>query len=112
MLVYHNQQSFKHDKYFNERVEKKSVLTKILNINEEGEMPARYTDFYVNKHLLSDEEDLLQIGQANEIEFEQITHSKNEESMQNVWPKINDRREFKLNGVVLNLAQFQTVIER
>ena len=37
-------------------------------------MDAKYTEFFVNKNQLSDETDLLQLGQNDEIEYGSITH--------------------------------------
>ena len=86
MLVYYNQNSFKQDGYSTERIEKKSVLTKIRNVYEEGYMDAKYTEFFVNKNQLSDETDLLQLGQNDEIEYATITHTESKASKSNQWP--------------------------
>ena len=50
MLVYHNQNSFKSENYSSERIEKKSVLTKIKNVYETEKLSSRKTDFFVNKN--------------------------------------------------------------
>ena len=49
-------------------------MTKIRNIYEQEKMSASYTDFFINKYQLSDEVDLLQLGQADEVEYETITY--------------------------------------
>ena len=66
MSVFHNQYSFRSDGYGDERIDRKSVMTKIRNIYQE-EMGASYTDFFVNKYELSDEVNFLQLGQTDEI---------------------------------------------
>ena len=86
MLVYYNQNSFNQDEYSGERIEKKSVLTKIRHVYEEGLMDAKYTEFFVNKNQLSDEADLLQLGQSDDIEFATITHTESKPSKANQWP--------------------------
>ena len=86
MYVYQNQHSFKSESYSDERIEKKSVLTKIRHVYEEGLMDAKYTEFFVNKNQLSDEADLLQLGQSDDIEFATITHTESKPSKANQWP--------------------------
>ena len=86
MLVYYNQNSFNQDEYSGERIEKKSVLTKIRHVYKEGLMDARYTEFFVKKNQLSDEADLLQLGQSDEIEYATITHTESKASKANQWP--------------------------
>ena len=53
MVVYHNQPKFRQNKYFEDSISKESVLTKIFHTN--GAYDALYTDFFVNKHELTDE---------------------------------------------------------
>ena len=49
-------------------------------------MDAKYTEFFVNKNQLSDEADLLQLGQSDDIEFATITHTESKPSKANQWP--------------------------
>ena len=56
MKVYHNQRSFQSNKYNKARIEKKSTVSSIEGPNESK---ATGTEFFVNKHKLSDEVDLL-----------------------------------------------------
>ena len=112
MAVFHNQYSFRSDGYGDERIDRKSVMTKIRNIYQKEEMGASYTDFFVNKYELSDEVNFLQLGQTDEIEYETITHTPSDVSKSNTWPTKDNRVTFKLNSVLLNLSQEQTNIER
>ena len=76
-------------------------------------MSAKETEFFIKKNLLSDEVNLLNLGQSDENEFEQITHSSSVASnFKNTWPTKDDRVTFRLQSVRLNLSQEQTVTER
>ena len=112
LVVYHNEPEFKHDSYNDERIETKSVLTKIRTVYE-GDMTAGFTDFFVKKNALSDETGLIQLGYDDEIEFYSIEHEEQPyDSRDNIWPTRENRSLYKLNSVLLNLSQRQTVIER
>ena len=67
-------------------------------------MTAGSTAFFVNKHELSDEIDLLQLGQADEIEFVTITHGKGGKSAAKNWPTKEKRELFKLNSALFSLS--------
>ena len=51
MVVYHNQPKFRPDAYSEDSISKESVLTKIFNPYGAG---AQYTEFFINKHELTD----------------------------------------------------------
>ena len=57
MVVYLNQSKFKADAFSEDSITKESVLTKIGS--HDGADSAKHTEFFVNKHKLTDEVDLV-----------------------------------------------------
>ena len=60
-------------------------MKRIRTLNANGLM-AQFTDFFLNKHKLSDEVEMLQLGQVDTTEFFTITNSVSQESNSNTWP--------------------------
>ena len=56
MVVYHNQPKFRPDAYFADSISKESVLTKIKVYDNDVSWR---TNFFINKHMLADEVDLI-----------------------------------------------------
>ena len=86
MLVYHNQNTFNKNGYNDERLLKESILADIRTSNMK-EAKAQYTEFFLEKNTLHDETSLLQLDEANEVDFEFISYNKAPtNSKYNEWP--------------------------
>ena len=76
-------------------------------------MNAQWSEASIQKQLLIDEVDLLQIGQLSEIEYEKIVIKPSAPSAYTEWPtKDNPRVIYKFNSIWLELSKSQMTIER
>ena len=79
MLVYHNQPEFEQDKYGSQSIQKKSTLNPVRIWNTMN-ATASYTEFFVNKIMVEDEVDLIQLGHVDVTNIEQISNKLPTES--------------------------------
>ena len=108
MVVYHNQPRFKHKLFKDDRVQRKSTLSRIRS----HVSTSYWTEGYVNKNLVSDSTSLLQLGYNDDTEFESISIGAKHANSFNVWPTKENRANYRFNTIWLELSQDLTTIER
>ena len=107
-VMYHNQQEFIPDAYFDDTVVRKSELTALWTINDQ---PV-YSETFMHTNELIDETDLLQLGQTTVVSFETFGVGKSLTTGQSIWPTQENPGLYKFNSMWLELSNEHTIINR
>ena len=109
MKILHNQPSFEQSGFGDDRIKRMSVLTSVYTSTNF----ASWTSTFIKKNVLLDEIDFFQVGQTDELEFDQVSFGIEESSAFNLFPtRENPGIIYRYGSIYLELSQGQTTIER
>ena len=96
------------NEFSDNRISKYAELTAVWTI---ANQPI-YTEIFMQTNDLSDEIDLLQLGQEWNTEFETFNFGPSYPSGQSIWPTKEDPRLYKFNSMWLELDKEHQIIQR
>ena len=73
---------------------------------------ARWTETFINKNMLEDEVEFLQLGMFPKIDFISTSIAKEFPTSFNIWPTREDPKLYKFNSFWIEVSDSKTIFER
>ena len=107
--VYNNQEKFHSENFGEERVQQSSTIS----VRQVNAHTAHFIEAFVQQQELSDETQILQLGQLDSVKYQDFVLGLPGNSIYDDWPTpANPEGDYKIVGVWVELSQSMIIVER